>query len=169
MQIAVLGILVIAIGAGLAGYSYVETGYNITSYKDRRYLEPFSVIERVAPEAYHRYFIRNLTRFDTLKIEVHATRPVLVYVACRDVNVSQGIGYDVIITVIPPIDGQYYVYVTNLNKNVSLTYSLNWELKKTYTRTVFPFSGLGVFLLILGLGIIAVLGASRLKFRFLPK
>jgi len=78
-------------------------------------------------------------------------------------------GYDVIITVIPPIDGQYYIYVTNLNKDVNLTYSLNWELKKAYTRTVFPFSGLGVFLLILGLGIIAVLGARRLKLRFLPK
>jgi len=127
------------------------------------------VIERVAPGAYHRYFVGNLTRFDTLEITVNATRPVLVYVVCRDVNVSQGMGYDVIITVIPPIDGQYYIYVTNLNKDVSLTYSLNWELKKAYTRTVFPFSGLGVFLLILGLGIIAVLGARRLKLRFLPK
>jgi len=160
----VLGILIIAIGAGLVGYSYVETGYSITSYKDRSYLEPFSLIERVAPGAYRRYSVGTLTRFDILKIEVHATRPVLVYVVCGDVNVSQGIGYDVIITVIPPIDGQYYVYVTNLNKDVSLTYSLNWDLKKPYKHTVFPFSGLGIFLLVSGIVLLGVLAGGRLKY-----
>jgi len=160
------GILIIAIGAGLVGYSYIETGYRVTSYKDRSYLEPFSLIERVAPGAYRRYWVGNLTSSDTLEIEVHATHPVQVSVVSvsRNVNVSQWMGYDIIVTVIPPHNDQYYIQITNLNKDVSLTYSISWKLTKPYTRTVFPFSGLGVFLLILGIVLLGVLAGSRLRY-----